>query len=48
VDWFVVMRMISGSAMSLRMNLAHLPPEELDDNARRMLDITIAGILTHR
>jgi AcrR family transcriptional regulator len=48
VDWFVVMRMISGAAMALRTNLGKLSPEELDDNARRMLDITVAGIVTHR
>jgi AcrR family transcriptional regulator len=48
VEWMVVMRMISGSAMALRMNPGRLSPDELDENARRMLDITLAGILAHR
>lgn len=45
VNWPEVMRMLSGIAMTLRLNMGRLTPDELDSNARLMFDITIAGIV---
>ena len=48
VNWPEVMRMLSGIAMTLRMNMGRLSPEEIASNARLMFDITIAGIVAPR